>query len=206
MDKQTRKIMNRYNRVSAVYDFFESPMEMMSLKKWRQDVMNELRGKVLEVGIGTGKNIEFYPQNIDIIGIDFSDKMLEKAKQKAMKFGNPITLKQMDAQAMDFKDNTFDTIFTTCVFCSVPDPVLGLMEIRRVCKPNGKIILLEHVRSEKKILGLLMDILNPAVVNLYGANINRRTVENTQLAGFKNVEVTDLFGDIVKKIVITNIK
>lgn len=117
-----------------------------------------------------------------------------------------LTLKQMDAQAMDFKDNTFDTIFTTCVFCSVPDPVMGLMEIRRVCKPNGKIILLEHVRSEKKILGLLMDILNPAVVNLYGANIKRRTVENTQLAGFKNVEVTDLFGDIVKKIVITNIK
>lgn len=81
---------------------------------------------------------------------------------------------------MDFADDTFDMVFTTCVFCSVPDPVKGLLEIRRVCKPNGKIIMIEHVRSEKKALGLVMDIFNPIIVNLYGANINRRTVDNVK--------------------------
>lgn len=206
MNKHSKKIANRYNRVSAVYDLFETPMEMMAMKIWRQEIINELQGKVLEVGVGTGKNLEIYPENLDITGIDFSDKMLEKAKKKLMKLNKNVTLSLMDAQAMDFNDNTFDTIFTTCVFCSVPDPVMGLKEIRRVCKPDGKIILLEHVRSEKKVLGLLMDLLNPAVVQLYGANINRKTVENTQLAGFTNIRVTDLWGDIVKKIVITNVK
>jgi len=106
----------------------------------------------------------------------------------------------MDAQDMDFADNTFDVVFTTCVFCSVPDPVQGLKEIRRVLKPCGEAIMIEHVRSEKKILGKLMDLLNPIPRTIYGANINRRTVENVKKAGFTDVQVKNLTGDIVKKI------
>ncbi|MHB1391874.1 MAG: class I SAM-dependent methyltransferase [Clostridia bacterium] len=132
--------------------------------------------------------------------------MLKRARQRAERLGRQVELLQMDAQSMDFADNTFDTVFTTCVFCSVPNPVKGLEEIRRVCKERGKIILIEHVRSGKKLLGLLMDALNPVVVNLYGANINRRTVENVRATGFADVQVTNLFKDIVKKIVINNFK
>lgn len=106
---------------------------------------------------------------------------------------------QMDAQKMNFSDNTFDMVFTSCVFCSVPDPVKGLKEIRRVCKPNGKIIMIEHVRSERKVLGLIMDVFNPLTVNLWGANINRPTVENIRKAGFLETEVINLAGDIIKK-------
>lgn len=206
MKEDIEKIMRRYDRISFIYDVFEAPMELMALKQWRKDLMTELNGKVLEVGVGTGKNIEYYPDGIHITGIDFSQGMLSRARQRAEKLGKQIELLQMDAQSMDFADNTFDTVFTTCVFCSVPDPVAGLKEIRRVCKESGKIILIEHVRSEKKLLGFLMDILNPVVVNLYGANINRRTVQNVQAAGFTVVQVTDLYKDIVKKIVIKNFK
>jgi ubiquinone/menaquinone biosynthesis C-methylase UbiE len=110
----------------------------------------------------------------------------------------------MDAQQMDFPDNSFDSVFTTCVFCSVPDPVKGLHEIKRVCKKDGKIILIEHVRSEQKVLGLLMDLFNPLVVNTFGANINRKTVENVKKAGFTNIKVENLWRDIVKKITIYN--
>ena len=202
----TEKIKKRYNRAAKFYDIIENPMEMMALKKWRIELMKELKGKVLEVGVGTGKNIEHYPPNIDITAIDFSEKMLKKAYEKAVKFDKQVNLINMDAQNMNFPDNTFDVIFTTCVFCSVPDPILGLKELRRVCKPNGKIIMVEHVRSEKKVLAVIMDILNPIVVNTYGANINRKTLDNVNNAGFINVSSINLYSDIVKKIEILNIK
>ncbi|MGV8980609.1 class I SAM-dependent methyltransferase [Clostridium sp.] len=202
----TEKIKKRYNRVAKFYDILENPMEVMALKKWRVELMKELKGKILEVGVGTGKNIEYYPSNIDITAIDFSKRMLEKAHEKSIKLDKIVKLVNMDVQNMDFADNTFDVIFTTCVFCSVPDPILGLREMRRVCKSNGKIIMIEHVRSEKKVLGVIMDILNPIVVNTYGANINRKTVDNINSVGFLNASVTNLYSDIVKKIEIINIK
>jgi ubiquinone/menaquinone biosynthesis C-methylase UbiE len=202
----TEKIRKRYDRASKFYDIFEKPMEAMSLKKWRVEATKGLKGTVLEVGVGTGKNIPYYPEGIGITAIDFSGKMLAKAREKAEVLNKKVKLLQMDAQNMDFPDNTFDMVFTTCVFCSVPDPVKGLKEIRRVCKNNGKIVMIEHVRSEKKLMGLIMDIFNPLTLNLYGANINRRTVENAQKAGFSKIEVTNLTGDIVKKIIINNEK
>lgn len=200
------KIRTRYDRVSGVYDFFEQPMELMALRRYRLEIMKDVTGKVLEVGVGTGKNIPYYPEGITITAIDFSSKMLERARDKAEKLNRSVDFHIMDVQNMDFPDDTFDYVFTTCVFCSVPDPVQGLKEIRRVCKPDGEIIMLEHVRSEKKVIGAFMDLINPIIVNLYGANINRRTVDNIKEAGFINVEEIDLMGDVVKKIVIINIK
>lgn len=206
MSINTEKIKRRYDRASAIYDILESPMEMMALKKWRIEIMDELKGKVLEIGVGTGKNVAYYPDNVDITAIDFSEKMLNKAKLKAEALNKKVEFYNMDAESMGFQDNTFDVIFTTCVFCSVPDPVQGFKEIMRVCKPGGKVIMIEHVRSEKKVLGLIMDLMNPLVVNSYGANINRRTINNIERAGFSKVNVTNLYSDIVKKITITNIK
>jgi ubiquinone/menaquinone biosynthesis C-methylase UbiE len=181
-------------------------MELMLFKKMRTEVLCSLKGKCLEVGVGTGKNIPFYPDGIDMTAIDFSEKMLEKAKHKAYVLSKNINFYHMDVQNMDFDDNAFDFVFTTCVFCSVPDPIKGLMEIKRVCRPDGKIIMIEHVRSEKKVIGLIMDILNPVTVNLYGANINRKTVENVKKAGYTQISVTNLSGDIIKKIEISNHK
>ncbi|MDK2919240.1 MAG: hypothetical protein PWQ37_1973 [Candidatus Petromonas sp.] len=204
MDNQSNKIKKRYDRVSYVYDSFEKTMESMIKTTWRVDLMKELKGKVLEVGVGTGKNIQYYPHDLEVVAIDFSPKMLSKAKEKAKKLNKKVDLRLMDAQQMDFPDNSFDSVFTTCVFCSVPDPVKGLHEIKRVCKKDGKIILIEHVRSEQKVLGLLMDLFNPLVVNTFGANINRKTVENVKKAGFTNIKVENLWRDIVKKITIYN--
>lgn len=199
MDMHSEKIRKKYNRAARFYDILETPMEMMALREWRIDLMKGLEGNILEIGVGTGKNIEYYPDDISITAIDFSEGMLQKAREKAEKYNKNVTLIQMDAQDMKFPDNTFDTIFTTCVYCSVPDPVKGLKEMRRVCKPNGKIIMIEHVRSEMWLLGAVMDILNPIVVTTYGANINRKTVENIYKSGFTDVNSNNLYGDIVKK-------
>jgi len=208
LKNKSEKIKNRYNRISKIYDMIESPMESMSMGKWRELLIEKIEGeKILEVGIGTGKNLDYYPSDLSITGIDFSKKMLEKAKQKISNKDN-IKIIEMDAENMEFDDNTFDTVITSCVFCSVPDPIKGLKEIRRVCKNNGKIIMLEHMRSDKKVIGRFMDIINFIPVNIWGANINRRTINNLKKAGFKkeNIEDMNLWSDIVKIIEIRNQK
>lgn len=106
----------------------------------------------------------------------------------------------MDAQHLEFSAGTFDAAVATFVFCSVPDPVVGLRELGRVVRPEGDIWLLEHMRVDKPFVGSLMDALNPLVVRVMGANINRRTLENVQRAGLRLVEATELKGELVRLI------
>jgi ubiquinone/menaquinone biosynthesis C-methylase UbiE len=200
----TNKIKKRYDRIAKIYDFLDQPMEM-GFSKWRKKMLSEATGKTLEVGIGTGKNLPFYPEDVELTGIDFSEKMIEKARNK-INHPAKTQLLEMDAENMFFDDNTFDTVVTSCVFCSVPDPVQGLKEIRRVCKNGGKILMLEHMRSHKKVVGPLMDAFNFIPLHIYGANINRETYDNLLKAGFKpqNIRVENVWFDIVKLIRITN--
>lgn len=200
------KIAKRYNRIARFYDILDKPMEMAA-SKWRKKLLSGVKGKVLEVGIGTGKNIPYYPDNVELTGIDFSPKMVEIARKKAKNKSN-IEILEMDAEDLNFNPNSFDTVITSCVFCSVPNPVKGLKEIRRVCKNGGNILMLEHVRSEKKVVGELMDVFNFIPLHLYGANINRRTYGNLLKAGFdsQNISVKNLWLDIVKLIEIKKFK
>jgi ubiquinone/menaquinone biosynthesis C-methylase UbiE len=193
----TEVIRRRYDRTSIFYDW----MDRMISPELRKKALSQASGKVLEVGVGTGNNFPYYPPGCEVTAIDFSPGMLARARKKLHLARAPIKLLEMDAQAMDFPDNTFDTVVATCVFCSVPDPVKGLAEVKRVCKPNGKIILLEHVRSESPVIGWLMDVLNPISLHLIGSNINRRTVQNVISAGIQLQKVEDLRGKIVKLIV-----
>lgn len=193
----TEVIRRRYDRTSIFYDW----MDRMISPELRKKALSLASGKVLEVGVGTGNNFPYYPPGCEVTAIDFSPGMLARARKKLHLARSPIKLLEMDAQAMDFPYNTFDTVVATCVFCSVPDPVKGLAEVKRVCKPNGKIILLEHVRSESPVIGWLMDVLNPISLHLIGSNINRRTVQNVISAGIQLQKVEDLRGKIVKLIV-----
>ncbi|MFB1050972.1 class I SAM-dependent methyltransferase [Paraliobacillus sp. JSM ZJ581] len=198
--KLTETIKKRYDRVSKVYDW----MDIMIKERWRKDLLEHVSGNVLEVGVGTGSNLPFYPNDIRLTGIDFSSGMLTRAQQKVdtLKLPYPVTLMETNAQQMGFRDNTFDYVIATCVYCSVPDPIQGLKEMRRVCKPGGKIILLEHMRSDNEAVGKIMDILNPISVNMWGANINRRTMDNIKKADLVIEEQEYLFSSIVRKIVI----
>jgi len=106
----------------------------------------------------------------------------------------------MDAQCLAFPDNCFDTVFATFVFCSVPDPVQGLRELRRVCKPDGRLLLLEHVRPGNRLLGILFDLINPLIVRMMGANINRKTIDNIKSAGWQIQTTQNLSSDVVRLI------
>lgn len=197
MNEQTEVIRRRYNRTARFYDL----MDKMIPDAIRKQAIEKARGKVLEVGVGTGKNLPYYKEGCEVTGIDFSPGMLARAKDRVKEAKVPVILLEMDAQHMTFSDNTFDTVLATCVFCSVPDPVQGLKEVRRVCKPGGQIILLEHVRSDNPILGWLMDVLNPVSLHMIGSNINRRTVDNVKAAGISILNVGNLSGKIVKLII-----
>ena len=126
--------------------------------------------------------------------------MLSRAHHKARKQGLKVRLLPMDVQKLDFADNTFDIVVASFVFCSVPDPLKGLAEVKRVCKPGGKVILLEHVLSANRPMASLMNLANPVVVRLMGANINRRTVENVAASGLDTGQVTDGMAGILKLI------
>ncbi len=126
--------------------------------------------------------------------------MLERAKARTERRGVSVDLRVMDAQHLQLEDASFDTVVATFVFCSVPDPVAGFREALRVLRPGGQLLLLEHVRSENAFVGKLMDWLNPLVVRLTGANINRRTVANVRHAGFTEVQDSNHLFNIVRLI------
>ena len=201
LDHQTAVTKARYDRIAPIYDLMEWFTERTAFQDWRRRLWSRVpAGKVLEVGVGTGKNMPFYPPGAQVTAIDLSERMLQRAEQRARDLGLDVELRLMDAQRLDFPDATFDAAVATFVFCSVPDPVQGLRELRRVVRPGGDIWLLEHVRIDRPVIGLLMDLLNPVVVRVVGANINRRTVENVRRAGLEIVEVENLRGELVKLI------
>ena len=192
-------IRRRYNRIALLYDFLEGPMEHLRFDAWRKRLRAVIQGEcALEVGVGTGKNLAYYPADVQMTAIDFSPSMLARARRKAKKLNLQIDLQEMDVQHLEFPDHVFDTVFATFVFCSVPDPVAGLRELKRVCKPEGKMVLLEHMRPGNPVLGFIFDIFNPLIVRMMGANINRRTINNIQLAGWQIKAQENLSGDIVK--------
>ena len=155
---------------------------------------------MLEVGVGTGKNFAFYPDRARMTAIDFSPKMLEQAKRKRERKQLDVHLDLMDVQSLAYADNSFDTVIASFVFCSVPQPRKGLKEIYRVLKPGGQLLLLEHVLSSNKLMSRLMNLLNPLMVRLVGANINRQTVKNVQACPFKSILVDPASSDMIKLI------
>jgi len=193
----------RYNRIAAVYDSLESPMELLSYSRWRKEVFQWIPKKriILEIGVGTGKNLPNYHISHEVFAIDISENMLQRAKTSARKQSALVHLAQMDVERLGFPDKMFDAAISTYVFCSVENPLIGLKEIKRILKLDGVAVFLEHMRSENEFLGKAMDLLNPLVVNAFGPNINRYTVGNIRKAGFEVLEEEYLLSSIFRMIV-----
>lgn len=193
----------RYSRNAAFYDILNRIGEALYFSRFRRDLLSRVKGRVLEIGVGTGKSFRDYPSGLYITAVDINDRMLKRAAKRAKNYRGKVELKREDVQHLSFKDESFESVFTSWVFCSVTDPVRGLREIRGVLKKDGQLLMLEHVRSKGRIVGLLMDALNPFVVRVWGENINRDTVRNLRKAGLKVKKERNLVSDIVKAIVAT---
>ncbi len=186
------KVTARYDRTARFYDFYDKPMDLLGVRRRRRRLLARARGNTLEVGVGTGRNLVFYPADVTLTGIDLSPGMLAKATSAAERNRPETSLEIGDVHYLRFDDDTFDTVTATCVFCSVADPVAGLAELGRVVRPDGQILLLEHVRPTSRVFGWLFDRLTPLTRRLLGPDINRRTEHNVTSAGLSIDEVRRL--------------
>jgi ubiquinone/menaquinone biosynthesis C-methylase UbiE len=195
-DKTETKWWNKWDNAARTFDLMNSGIELRYGERKREWFARS-KGLTLLVAVGTGLDLQYFPSGHNIVGLDISSKMLEKAKGKLDGSVSKTRLVRADVQMLGFADNTFDTVVTSCTFCSVPDPVAGLKELYRVMKPEGALLMFEHVRSNIFWIGPMMDLMT-CVSRKFGPDLNRRTRENVTLAGFRITREINIYLDIVK--------
>lgn len=195
-DERTRAAIRKWNRAAKTLAT-DSRGERMRYGAYKRALFAGATGRTLLVAAGTGLDFKYLPAGIEVTAIDFSPTMLGYAEERLAESASPIDLVEADVTRLHFEDLHFDTVLTSCTFCSVPDPVRGLRELHRVLTDRGRMLMFEHVRPSNLYLGLMMDLMNPLFRRL-GPEINRRTAENLERAGFRITHEYNVFLDMVK--------
>lgn len=182
-------IQNKYDEFASKYNLEEwINNHIFGVKRLRRQLFGQAGGKVLDVAAGIGGNFPYLPQQSEITAIDLSPGMLDKARVRAKELGLKVTFQVMDAEALDFPDDTFDTVISSLSTCTFPDPIGALREMARVVKPDGQILLLEHGRSSWKLLGWHQDRTAHSHYAAAGCRWNQEPLELIQSAGLSVVK------------------
>jgi ubiquinone/menaquinone biosynthesis C-methylase UbiE len=189
-------LRRKWDRAARTYDLTTHADERRYGPAKRR-LFERMRGRCLVLAVGTGHDFRHFPPGLTLHGLDISRAMLERTRGRAAAYPGRWSLLQMDARRLAFRDASFDTIATVCTFCSVPDPVLGLRELHRVLKPDGRLLLFEHVRSRIGPIAIMQDLLTPFCRRL-GPDLNRDTFGNLARAGFLVLREENVYLDIVK--------
>jgi ubiquinone/menaquinone biosynthesis C-methylase UbiE len=184
------------DRIRALYEK-EAPKYDRTMGRWdrilftgnREWVCAQAGGEVLEIAIGTGRNLSFYPDEIRLTGVELSPPMVEIARQRAAELGREVELRLGDAEALDFADASFDTVICTYSLCTIPDDRAAVREAKRVLRPGGKFILAEHVRSPVGIVRAVERLIEPMAVRLGGDHLTREPLDHLEAEGFTVEEV-----------------
>jgi len=189
-----------YDGVAKVFDFFRAG----DMRRWgpsQRALFKNLKGRVLYIGMGTGQEIVNFPEGLDITAADLSFEMLQRSHERVENYAGKIHRCQMDAHTTAFADNTFDTVVTVCVLCTVQNPVTCLQELKRVLKPGGELVMFEHVLSKNPVYGLILKTMSYITEYLEGTYLDRDTVANVEKAGFKIHSHKNVYLDIVKALI-----
>jgi ubiquinone/menaquinone biosynthesis C-methylase UbiE len=191
---------DRYQRIAPFYDLLDLPFEYGRYRRIRAMLFEGLDGRLLDAGVGTGRNFPFYPSSASVVGIDLSPAMLARATHRAHLSPALIELKQMDVTRLDFSDAAFDAAVATFLFRVLPDELQlpALRELGRVVKPGGLIRLLEYVRPQGTIRRVVAKIWEPWIGWAYGASFDRRTEERMPAAGLQIQESRFVVPDLMK--------
>jgi ubiquinone/menaquinone biosynthesis C-methylase UbiE len=169
----------------ALYDFVMRTAERGRFGEWRREVVRPADGDVLEIAAGTGLDFPHYRAGVTVVATEPDQSMIQRARDRAERSAATIVLVAADAQALPFREGTFDTVVVGLGLCTIPAPRRALAELRRVLRPRGIARLLEHVRVERPVVGWLQDLLTPLWRRLAGGcRLNERSVETVQGAGF----------------------
>ena len=192
--------IQRYQRIAPVYDLLDLPFEYGRYRRIRRLLFQGLSGRLLDAGVGTGRNFPFYPPGSQVVGIDISSAMLARAEPRRKSAAAEVELRQMDVTRLDIPGRTFDAAVATFLFCVLPEElqVPALKELGRVVKPGGPVRLLEYVRPQRTVRRVLARLWEPWIAWAYGASFDRRTEEHIPEAGLELTEARFVVDDLVR--------
>ena len=189
----------KWDRASKSFDFMSGRGPERRWAARKRELFAHMQGRILFLALGTGLDIEFFPPGRDITAIDISPGMLTYAEPRIAVYDGTIEARVMDVHDLDYPDGHFDQVYTSCTFCSVPNPVEGLKQLHRVLEPGGELRMFEHTGSRYQPFRFMMDLMTP-LTRAFGPDVNRPTVDNVRAAGFELREVTPVYLDVVKTI------
>jgi ubiquinone/menaquinone biosynthesis C-methylase UbiE len=181
---ETERLKHHWEREASTYDRRMGFFERVLLGDGREWVCSRTSGEVLEVAVGTGRNFSFYPQGVRLSGIDLSPAMLQIARKRAKEVGADADLREGDAQQLPFPDASFDTVVCTLSLCNIPDDRRAIAEMKRVLRPGGKLLLLDHVRASSKVWLAVQRVLEPLPRRFSCEHLLRRPLEHVLAEGF----------------------
>ncbi|MDQ3864961.1 MAG: class I SAM-dependent methyltransferase [Actinomycetota bacterium] len=182
---ETERVRRIWEKEAPRYDRYIPFWEKLLFEDGREWVCSRAQGDVLEVAIGTGRNLPFYPEGVRLTGVDISPAMLKIARRRAGELGVEVDLREADAQALPFPDASFDTVACTLGLCNIPDDRKAVAEMKRVLRPGGWLLLLDHVRSSSRLGRALQRALEIVTVRLEGDHLLRRPLEHVRAEGFR---------------------
>jgi ubiquinone/menaquinone biosynthesis C-methylase UbiE len=190
----------RYQRIAWTYDLLDLPFEYGRYRKIRPELFSQLSGRILDAGVGTGRNFPFYPPSSEVIGIDLSPAMLARAERRLSTATTMIELRCMDVTKLDFPDGFFDAAVAAFLFCTLPDElqVAGMRELGRVVKPGGIIRCLEYTRPSGGLRLAMTRLWEPWVYWAYGATFDRQTERKAPEAGLQLFESRFVHDELIK--------